>query len=167
MQFSDAQFAASWTILEDRFNRKHNAQTVKIYRDILSAELSAEQFADACRAAFRFEQFMPSPQKLIDYRHGAGDFQAQALGIWDALVGRVTRGEPATTEPGPVRAMLNSVCGGQPLGHMETRALPFLKKEFVERYAQHLLTEAHTSTPLLAPAQELQSPGGEVTRVLQ
>ncbi|MFB9994100.1 hypothetical protein ACFFLM_19255 [Deinococcus oregonensis] len=160
MLFSDAQFAAAWTVLEDRFNRKHNAQTVKIYRDILSAELSAEQFAEACRAAFRFEQFMPSPQKLIDYGIGTGDFQAQALSTWDDLVAHVNRGEAATTEPGPVRTLLNSVCNGQPLGLMETRQFPFLKKEFVERYAQQLLTDARTNTPVLTAAPE-------VARVLQ
>ncbi|UQN06320.1 hypothetical protein [Deinococcus sp. QL22] len=161
MPFSDQHFAAAWTVLEDRFNRKHNAQTVKIYHDILAAELTADQFAEACRAAFRFEQFMPSPQKLIDYGLGAGDFQAQALSAWDDLVTRVNRGEQATTESGPIRTLLNSVCNGQPLGMMETRQFPFLKKEFVERYAQQLLTEARTNTPVLvAPIQE-------VARVLQ
>ncbi|UQN06792.1 hypothetical protein [Deinococcus sp. QL22] len=161
MQFSDAQFAAAWTVLEDRFHRKHNAQTVKIYRDILAAELTAEQFAEACRAAFRFGKYMPSPQELIDYGLGAGDFQARALGVWDGLVERVGRGEQATTEPGPVRSLLNSVCNGQALGMVDMKHFPFLKKEFVERYAQQLLTEARTNTPMLT------APMSEVARVLQ
>ncbi|UQN04832.1 hypothetical protein [Deinococcus sp. QL22] len=160
MPFSDQHFAAAWTVLEDRFNRKHNAQTVKIYHDILAAELTADQFAEACRAAFRFEQFMPSPQKLIDYGLGAGDFQARALSVWDGLVERVARGEQATTEPGPVRSLLNSVCNGQALGIVDMKHFPFLKKEFVERHAQQPLTEARTNTPALTPMPE-------VARVLQ
>lgn len=158
MSFSDAQFSAAWTVLEDRFNRKHNDQTVKIYRSILSAELSAEQFAEACRAAFRFEQFMPSPQKLIDYGLGAGDFQTRALTTWDELVARVKRGEMATTEPGPVRTLLNSVCNGQALGSMDFKHFPFLKKEFVERYAQQLFEEAKGNTPALTDGNRRELP---------
>lgn len=159
MLFSDVQFAAAWTVLEDRFGRKHNAQTVKIYRDILQVELTAEQFSEACRAAFRMETFFPSPQKLIDYGTGAGDFTLRALAAWDEAIERVTRGLPATDAPGPVRTLLRGACNGEQLGMIDTKSLQFVKKEFVSRYGQHLVEEAKRATPALAAP--------EVSRVLQ
>lgn len=159
MSFSDAQFAATWTILEDRWARKHNAQTVKIYRDILSAELTAEQFTAACRAAFRLDTFFPSPQRLIDLGTGSQGFNLQAIAAWDTCMDRMRRGEQIT-EPGSLeRRLLNSVTHGQPLGLIETRQLDFLKKEFVARYTSELAQQAVERTPAL--------PGVEVPRVLQ
>jgi hypothetical protein len=159
VQFSDAQFAAAWTILEDRWNRKHNAQTVKIYRDILSAELTAEQFGEACRAAFRFETFFPSPQKLVDYGVGKGDFQERAISEWDEAIARVSQGLTSTETPGPVRDLIRSVCNGEQLGQVDTRTLTFARKEFLERRTAQLAGLARNTTPAL--------PGTEVPRVLQ
>lgn len=160
MPFSDAQFAATWTVLEDRWNRKHNAQTVKVYRDILAAELTADQFAEAARLAFRFETFFPAPQKLIDYGLGAGDFTERAITEWDEAMGRVTRGLTSTEEAGPVRDLIRSVCGGQQLGLVDSRDLVFARKEFIERRAAQLSGMARNTTPELAASSE-------VSRVLQ
>ena len=161
MPFSDAQFAAAWTVLEDRFSRKHNAQTVKIYRDILTAELSEAQFGEACRAAFRFETFFPSPQKLVDYGLGKGDFQERAITEWDEAITRVSQGLTSTETAGPVRDLIRSVCNGEPLGHLDTRTLTFARREFLERRAAQLAGLARHATPAL--------PGTvtEVPRVLQ
>lgn len=161
MPFSDAQFAAAWTVLEDRWGRRHNAQTVKIYRDILTAELSEAQFADACRAAFRLDTFFPSPQRLIDLGTGSQGFHLQAIAAWDTCMDRMRRGEQIT-EPGSLeRRLLNSVTHGQPLGHVETKQLDFLKKEFVTRYTSELAQQAAARTPAL-PGAPVEAP-----RVLQ
>lgn len=160
MSFSDEQFAAAWTILEDRWNRKHNAQTVKIYRDILSTELTAAQFGDACRAAFRFETFFPSPQVLIDYGHGKGNFEHQAISEWDEALERIGQGQPSTAAPGPVRDLIRSVCNGESMGMVDVRTLNFARKEFISRRAAQLADQARQAMPALTNAPE-------VTRVLQ
>ncbi|THF87181.1 hypothetical protein E7T09_08475 [Deinococcus sp. KSM4-11] len=160
MPFSDEQFAAAWTILEDRWNRKHNSQTVKIYREILDAELTADQFGEACRAAFRFETFFPTPQKLVDYGLGKGDFQERAIVEWDEAISRVARGLPSTEAPGLVRDLIRSVCNGEQLGMVPARDLAFARKEFIERRTAQLSGVARHSTPALPRTVE-------VGRVLQ
>ncbi|THF88422.1 hypothetical protein E7T09_04235 [Deinococcus sp. KSM4-11] len=160
MPFSDEQFAAAWTILEDRWNRRHNSQTVKIYREILAAELTADQFGEACRAAFRFETFFPTPQKLVDYGLGKGDFQELAIAEWDEAMARVGRGETSTAAPGPVRDLIRSVCNGVQLGLLEADNAIFARKEFIERRTAQLSGVARNSTPALTGTPE-------VRRVLQ
>lgn len=156
MPFSDAQFAASWTVLEDRFNRKHNAQTVKIYRDILEAELNALQFADACRAAFRFETYFPAPQRLIDLGRGTDGFKGLALTVWDDAMEAVRRDERSSLSDTARRLMLGAT-NGVPLGQCDSKELTWIKKEFVERMADHYRQEAMSATPALhnTPMKEL------------
>ena len=150
MPFSDAQFAAAWTVLEDRYNRKHNAQTVKIYRDILESELTAAEFTDACRAAFRMETFFPSPQKLIDLGKGGQDFNLRALAAWDTCMTRFLAGDAATDSGTIERRLINSLTHGAGLRMIETKQLDFMKREFVQRYAAELSQQA-VSVPLELP----------------
>ena len=148
MPFSDAQFAASWTVLEDRFNRKHNAQTVKIYRDILETELSAGQFAEACRAAFRFETYFPAPQRLIDLGQGTDGFQGLALSVWDDAMEAVRRDERSSLSDAARRLLLGAT-NGVPLGQCESKELTWIKKEFVARMTEHYRQQAMGNTPAL------------------
>lgn len=164
MPFSDAQFAAAWTVLEDRFNRKHNSQTVLIYRELLEADLTAVEFSDACRAAFRVESFFPSPQKLIDLGRKELDFDTLALEAWDACLTRFLAGEPTTQAGTLERELMNSVTLGAGLGAYKTDRLPWMRREFLERYAARLSAArtavlaaraAARTAALAAPAQEL------------
>ncbi|AWN22189.1 hypothetical protein DKM44_02190 [Deinococcus irradiatisoli] len=148
MPFSNEQFAACWTVLEDRFNRKHNTQTVQIYREILSEQLSAEQFGAACRAAFQFETFFPSPQKLIEYGHGGRSFQARALERWDAMIERVRAGESATDDK-EERRLLMRATNGISLGMVEVDQLHWAQRAWVERYTEELTKAAQASIPAL------------------
>ena len=152
MPFSDAQFAAAWTVLEDRYNRKHNVQTVKIYRDILESELTTAEFATACRAAFRMEAFFPSPQKLIDLGIGQ-DFAGRALVEWDACMDRARSNEAATLPGTLTRTLMNKVTNGVPLGNVPTDRLEWHKKEFLKRYADALTLSARNALP--TPTKEL------------
>lgn len=148
MPFSDAQFAASWTVLEDRFNRKHNAQTVKIYRDLLEGELTGPQFSDACRAAFRFETYFPSPQRLIDLGQGTDGFKGRALGVWDTAMESMRKQERSPLSDVERRHLLGAT-NGVSLGQCETKELGWIKKEFVERVAEEYRQQAMSATPAL------------------
>jgi len=147
---SDHVFAAGWTVLQDRFGRAFSTQTTKIYREILSAELTDIAFQTACRAAFRFETYFPSPQKLIDLATGK-DFEALALAEWDACLTRARSGEMATLPNTSARTLMNSATNGVPLGSVAADRLDWIKREFVKRYAAQLATEAQQRTPAVLP----------------
>lgn len=150
MSLSDAVFAASWAVLEDRFNRHFNEATVKIYRRTLAAELTDEQFQKACSVAFRFETFFPSPQQLIEYGLGGRDASSRALKRWGEMMEAVQAGESATPDK-LERKLLMRATNGQPLGNIPHKELPWVEKAWVRLYADHLMDLAQNSAPELTP----------------
>lgn len=148
MSLSEAVFAASWAVLCDRFGRTFNEATVKIYRRTLAAELSDEQFQQACAAAFRFETFFPTPQQLIEYGLGGQDAKTRALKRWDDMLERVRAGQSATDSP-EERRLLMRATQGQPLGQIEHDRLRWVEKAWVERYAADVMERTQKATPAL------------------
>lgn len=150
MTLSDAAFSASWAILCDRFNRQFNDATVRIYRRILSEEMTDEQLREACAAAFRFETFFPSPQQLIEYGLGGKGAESRARKVWGLMVENAQRGDPATQDQQERRILMRAT-NGQPLGTIPHERLHWVERSFVKLYADHVMEQAQSKERALAP----------------
>ena len=153
MPLSDHVFSMSWAVLEDRFNRNFSKPTVQIYQNILGAELNDEQFKAACGMAFRFEQFFPTPQQLIEYGLGGKDAGSRALRRWGEMVEQMRKGEPATNDPRE-RRMLMRATNGEPLGSIPTAQLPWVEKAWVRWYSDDVMQQARAAVLELSPDAE-------------
>lgn len=150
----DVTFTAQWAILEDRFQTRHNAETAALYLEALDEELTTEQFLVACRRAFRYETFFPSPQNLID--HALGDFAAQADAAWDDIMLRWGGNQSVLTDEGSLsRKILNIIGGAHTLRNANDYGLRDMREQFLRRYARALRGDA---TPQIKKAQELAAP---------
>lgn len=152
MPFSEGQFEAAWAVLEDRWNRKFSTPTAGMYRAILEEELTAEQFAHACRAAFRHEQFFPTPQRLIELGTGTTP-ETAARALWDAALLAIRAGERSSLSDDE-RTLLLSACHGRSPADLDTKQLEWSKREFITRYAGHLRGEDIKPQALTAPARK-------------
>jgi len=150
---NEQEFSAFWKLLCEAKGRTPSAPLTRMYALIVQSEnVTAEQWITACTHAIRFSAFMPTPQELINFAQGQ-DFKTVALEAWDVALLAVRQDVRAeiTSE---ARRILNSATNGQGLGMVDLKHFPFVKKEFLERYADHLAKEASARTPnLLAPAQ--------------
>lgn len=154
---TETEFLAYWELLCERHRIAPSAPLTRMYALTLRGEgLTAQEWATAVAASIRFDDFMPSVQKLIDYARPS--FKVQALAEWDACIDRVQAGLPATLPGTATRALMNRVTNGTPLGEVDKDRLPWLKREFVERYVEHLAEQARTRTPALSPAAPKELP---------
>lgn len=156
---TENEFLLYWKLLCERHRIEPSAPLTRVYALTLRGEgLSAAEWATAVAASIRFDQFMPSVQQLID--HARPSFKARALEEWDACLERARQNQPATLPGSATRTLMNQVTNGVPLGQVDQERLPWIKKEFLERYVGHLTTEArHTTPALVAAARELPHAG--------
>ncbi|EYB69085.1 hypothetical protein DEIPH_ctg011orf0053 [Deinococcus phoenicis] len=153
---TELEFTAYWELLCERHKQTPSAPLTRLYAlTIRGAGLTADEWAQAIAASVRFDDFFPSVQKLIDYARPS--FKAQALSEWDAAVDRATRGEAATLPGTYTRTLMNRVTNGKPLGEVDADRLPWLKREFLERYAEHLTQQAQAATPVLTAGPRRQA----------
>ena len=150
---TEAEFMPFWNLLCEAKNRVPSAPLTRIYAVIVKAEgITAQQWAAACTAAIRFNEFMPTPQALVDLALGS-NFGGLALSAWDEALAAITDNRRSLLNDA-ARKLMNSATNGVALGHVETKQIAWVKKEFLERYTAHLSSEATTRTPsLLAPVQ--------------
>ena len=159
---TEIEFSSYWTLLCEAKNRTPSAALTRMYALIIKSEgITAQQWAKACTAAIRFERFMPTPQQLVDLAHGH-DFKGLALAAWDLAMAAALRNERADGLDADARRLLNSATNGESLSMINLDQLPWLKKEFVERYTQHLADQAANCTPSL-----LDTPRLELTRAAE
>jgi len=160
---TEDEFKPYWTLLCEAKNRTPSAPLTRVYAVIMKSEgITAQQWASACTAAIRFSEYMPTPQALVDLALGV-NFGTQALAAWDEALAAV-RENRRSTLPDDARRLLNSSTMGQTLGMVETKQLQWVKKEFLQRYAEHLSTLATQRTPSLLAPKETR---GKVSRVLE
>ena len=153
--FSEGQFEAAFVILEDRWSKKFSIPTAGMYRAILEEELTAEQFALACRAAFRHEQFFPTPQRLIELGTGSTP-ESEARAVWDGVLLAVRSGGRSSLTD-EQRVLLLSCCHGSNPADLDPKQREWAKREFVARYAGYLRGES------LTPLNALPTPAKELT----
>ena len=145
---NEQDFLQYWELLCERHKMAPSGPLTRMYALTVRGEgLTAEEWATAVASSLRFDDFMPSVQKLIDYARVS--LKSQALAEWDACMERVKRGEAATLPGTHTRSLMNRVTDGRALDQMDVDRLPWLKREFVERYTEHLKSEAQTRTPAL------------------
>ena len=155
MLFSEGQFDAAFAVLEDRWNRKFSTPTATMYRTLLEEELTGEQFAHACRAAFRYETFFPTPQRLIELGTGSTP-EGEAHALWDAAMLAIRQGERSTLTDDQ-RALLLSCCYNTSPADLDAKQREWAKREFVTRYSGYLKGETRTLNALPTPTKELTS----------
>lgn len=144
-------FLAEWAILEDRFQTRHNQETMARYLEALEAELSADQLKLACARAFRHETFFPSPQCLID--HALGDFLTRADEAWDDIMSRLSGGRDVLTEPKTLeRQVLGKIGGGKMLAEANDYGRRDMREQFQRRYARMLRENAAAEVNLTISA---------------
>jgi hypothetical protein len=144
-KLSEPVFSAAWAVLEDRFNRKFNQATARVYYNILTTEMDDAQFKAACSAAFRFETFFPSPQQLIEYGMGGKDAGSRAMRRWGEMVERMRQGLSATDDPDERRLLMRAT-NGQPLGEVRQDQLPWVEKAWIRWYSDGARPRHHPRT---------------------
>lgn len=150
---NEQEFAAYWKVLCEAKFRQPSAPVTRMYALTLKAEgITADEWGRAVAASIRYDDFFPSVQRLIDYARGGQDFDALALAEWDACLERARAGEAATLPGTVTRKLMNASTNGVPLGNVDAERLPWIKREFLKRYADHLKAEATSKTPALLPS---------------
>lgn len=83
MRLSKTVFLAQWEGLCDRFNRKIQDTTsdARRYYDFLAAQMTAEEFVQACRDVWLRAKFFPRPADFL---------QSRAEREWDAVLDMTT-----------------------------------------------------------------------------
>lgn len=119
-----------------------------------SEGITAEEWGRAVSASIRLDDFFPGAQRLVDLARGGRDFDAQALSEWDACLTRARAGEAATLPGTETRRLMNSATNGTPLGNVSADQLPWIKREFLKRYADHLKAQATAGMPAALPASK-------------
>lgn len=149
---TEQEFKAYWELLCERYGRAPSGPLERLYAlTVRGAGLTTQEWGQAVAAAIRFDDFFPSAQTLIDYARPS--FKAQALSEWDACMERMRRNEAATLPNTHTRTLINKITFGVPLGEITDKdRLPWVKKEFIERYTEHLIEQAKSATPALLPA---------------
>ncbi|AZI45364.1 hypothetical protein EHF33_20860 (plasmid) [Deinococcus psychrotolerans] len=167
-------FLAEWAVLEDRFQTRHNQETMARYLEALDAELSVPQLKTACVRAFRHETFFPSPQCLID--HALGDFLTRAEEAWDGIMSRLCGGHDVLTEPNTLeRQVLVKIGGGKMLVEASDYGRRDMREQFQRRYARALREKdaaqgAVTLKPVAPEAElprALEGPRGKTVNFLK
>lgn len=138
--------------LADRFNRPLHEQTQRRYFELLSRELTTEEFMGACELAFRNASFWPSPKEMVDYIRPPRDLALEASQAFDKVlaIGEYT---PQGTswlrsriveELGEPAAIAFSAIGAQGrLRNITTDDLPWARREFIAAYRAYAVQASH------------------------
>jgi hypothetical protein len=86
-------FTREIALLAERFNRDLTGPVIALYYDMLSHQLSTDEFTQACRALFFGGTFFPRPAELIHAVRGSAEDRAQLE--WMELLEKHNRGERA------------------------------------------------------------------------
>lgn len=139
--------------LADRFNRPLHEQTQRRYFELLSRELTTEEFIGACELAFRNASFWPSPRELIEYIRPPRDLSLEASQAFDLVlhIGEYTpQGQSwlrsrIVEEISETAAIAFSAIGAQGrLRSITTDDLPWARREFITAYKAAAVDSSHT-----------------------
>lgn len=129
-------FNREMNVLADRFNRDISPEVGNGYYEILSKELVAEEFKDACKLVFRHSRFFPSPQEIIEAVRGSNETRAEAE--WAELIAAIKYNRRAElTRTG--RRALDSI-GAE--WAMSRESTVYLRREFLKSYMALCVNEA-------------------------
>jgi len=143
---NESVFKTEWAILSERFNKKFSAPVTARYYQFLSPQMDTEQFRAACAAAFVSNEFFPTPDDLV--RSVRGSEEGEALGQWD-LCQRIMEGERHIIDRmSPAGKRVVGLLGGVGrLGQTEVDKVAFLRRDFLQFYADTLEADPMTLLP--------------------
>ncbi|MFB2832922.1 hypothetical protein [Floridanema evergladense] len=153
---SRKRFTEEIEILCDWFGRKFEEKTLNRLYDRLNANgLTEEEFSKACLTLFDTSSHFPNPQAFVDAARG--DREGIAAKEWELVVKAAASSSPEyflkkVSDPG--MAAIKEIGGLRKLGQMEQKELPFIRKEYIERWLkldQNFKTEAIEITSYKQP----------------
>jgi len=136
-------FAGGMAVLSDRFNRALLQQTQLMYREILSRELTPQEFTAAVGVAFRECTFWPSPKELVEFIHPPANIALQGAQAFDRLLelgergtgGAFWRKDRVADELGSAgEAAFAAIGANGRLRSIEISDLPWARREFIAAY---------------------------------
>jgi hypothetical protein len=145
-------FSERMSELADRFNRPLHEATVRRYYELLSRELTTEEFIAAAELAFRNSSFWPSPRELIEYIRPPRDLGLEASQAFDKVLhageytpqGQSWLRSKILEEIGEPAAVAFSAIGAQGrLRGITTDDLPWARREFIAAYKASAIDTSH------------------------
>lgn len=158
-------FATAMSILADRFNRPLHEATILRYREVLSRDLTTEEFVAAADLAFRDSAFWPSPREMIEFVKPLQDISLEASIAFDKMLsmgephpaGTCWRRDDILQQLGVPAAVAFTAIGAQGrLRSISTDDLPFARREFVAAYRATAIQQSKQSSA--TRALELAAP---------
>lgn len=126
-------FSREWEIMQSRFDKKFSEAVIGRYYQVLSKQLTTEQFLAACLAAFTEDEFFPTPEKLVS--RVKPDFNQLALEAWDRVLAAASRSSRAVALCEAGERALRSVGGLSGIGYADVHTqLPHLRRNFLEAF---------------------------------
>jgi hypothetical protein len=124
-------FELEIAILMDWFNRDFEPETLKRLHQRLSAQLTTQQFVQACQIVFDTSRFFPTVEEFVSAV--IGDAQTSALHEWEVCLKAAARAdrEMLTGLSPQGQSALHLVGGLYKLGMASEEQLVWIKKEFV------------------------------------
>ena len=123
-------------ILANWFNRDFIPEVLnRLYDRLNSHGLTEEEFSKACLTLFDTSHHFPNPQAFIDATRG--DREGIAAKEWEKVLKAAASSSPeyflkGVSDAG--MAAIKEIGGLRKLGQMEQREIPFIRKEFIERW---------------------------------
>lgn len=135
-------FAEAMSVLADRFNRPLHSATQRRYFEILSEDLTTEEFSTACELAFRSVRFWPSPQELLELVKPEKNLDLEAAGMFEAVrdlgfphqAGMCWHREEVAALGAPALAGFVAIGAQERLRHLSADDLSWARREFVAAY---------------------------------
>lgn len=158
-------FAEAMSVLADRFNRPLHPATQRKYFEILSLELTTEEFSTACELAFRSVRFWPSPQELIELVKPEKNLDIEAAGMFEDVrdlgfphtAGMCWHREEVAALGAPALAGFVAIGAQDRLRHLSADDLSWARREFVAAYKAKA-TETKADKQIEAARAAIRSP---------
>lgn len=136
MAIDPAVFAAEFTLLKERFNRRDlTSETSARYLDFLDARMSTAEFQAAAREIFNRDTFWPAPQRFLDAARG-GAVRELAERDWTRALHLARRGIYPDYDalPPAVAAAFQVVPMARIMAADEVYEQPRLKRDWLAAY---------------------------------
>lgn len=132
-------FAEQFAMLEDRFNREFSKDSKAMYYEVLSDELSTEEFQVAVRDIFRSATYFPKPDDFVEAVQG--DEQQKALEDWEKVEDVfLNLASPDDLSP-EGRRTVKLMGGWRQIGKASDSDWPHVRKEFLRLYGDAVRME--------------------------
>jgi len=155
-----AEIAKGLALLSTAFNRVLTPEVVRLYREVISPKLDAQQWERAVKRALEAESFFPPPAVLLRYGAADGSPRARALEFYDRIIRHYESGD----ELGPreVRERYGDAAmdafvaagGSRAFSWCEPKDEPFRRRDFANAWVE--VVEQEPKAALAAGVEPLR-----------